>query len=236
MAVSIKRVFVLLVLIFGLAIYGELQAAGPLAKGSRIAVISNFSDHALFQRVGATVEENISFYHRIPTLNMNTLLTTTVVRDLQKNKRFHLLPIYHEADNKLLNVDVSKKNRVTPPFKSYISRLIAGKHIDTVVLIVPGQIDFGDSRRSGEIWLVSGYGLFNRVFKYIQTNTVFSAYKIYVINVHTYRVLAFSKGSFKKRVYDIEMTWDHPNQGISSALKIINKTIRKEIPKRLVKE
>lgn len=235
MSVSVKRIIVLLVITLALAGCATVtQLPKPLPKGSRIAVITNFRDQALFQRAGTMTADNASFYRRISGFHINPYLTTIVANDLYKSRQFRVLPIYHHPDNDLLSINVSKKRRVTPQFKSFLSQLIAGKRIDTIVLIVPDTIDFGGGQYFGPIWRASAYGLFNRAFVFIQTNIVFAAYKVYVINAHTYQLLASSSGSFEKRAHGVDVAWGKGYAGVSQrTLRVINNTLKKEMPGHL---
>ncbi len=236
MFVSLRRMIVLLTIIFALAgCAGPRELAKPLLKGGRLAVIANFRDQALFQRVGTTSADNVSFHRRIPALRINPFLTTLVANDLHKSRHFRVIPIYHHLNHDLLTIDVSKKHHITPQFRSYLSRLIAGKRIDIIVLIVPGSIDFGDGQYFGAIWWASGYGLFNRAFLFMQTNKIFAAYKIYVIDAHRYQVLASSKGHFEKRAHGVNLAWGKGYAGVSSStLRTLNRAIRQEMPGHLI--
>jgi len=235
MSGSVKRIIVLLVVTLALAGCASVtRLPEPLPKGSRIAVITNFRDQALFQRAGTTAADNVSFYRRVSGFHINPFLTTIVANDLYKSRQFRVLPIYHHANNDLLRTHVVKRRKVTPQFKSYLSRLVAGKRIDTIVLVVPDSIDFGGGQYFGPIWWASAYGLFNRAFVFIQTNIVFAAYKVYVINAHTYQLLASSRGRFEKRAHGVDVAWGKGYAGVSQGtLRVINSTLKKEMPGHL---
>jgi len=234
--VTIRNIIVLLMLTFVLAgCATKWELPKPLAKGSRIAVISNFRDQGLFQRAGTTTVDNASFYRRVPGLGMNSLITNTVTKDLQNSKKFRVIPIYHRPNNDMLNIAVTKGDNVTPQFVRYLSRLVAGKRIDNIVLIVPDSIDFGDGQYFGSIWWAAGYGLFNRAFVFIQTNIIFAAYTVYVIDAHTNQVEAFAHANIQKRTHGINVAWGRGYAGVApSTLKSINTIIRKEMPAHLI--
>lgn len=208
----------------------------PIAKGSRIGVIANFRSTALFQRAGTTTADNASFPRRIPGLNMSTLATTTVANDLYRSRQFRVTPIYHPPANELMMLSVIKREKLNPAYKDFVRRLIAGKKLNTVVLITPGDIDFGDGQYFGNIWWVSGYGVFNRAFIFMQTNTVFAAYNVTVIDAKSYQVLAKASGNLQTRTRDIDVAWRKGYAGVTKAtLQIINKTLRQKLPGSLTR-
>ncbi len=224
-------------LLFTLSLAGcasTTKLAKTLPKGSRVAVITNFRDQALFQRVGTTAADNASFYRRLPGLHINSLLTKIVSNDLRKNRQFRVIPIYHHPENDLMSIKISRKNQLEPQVKAYLSGLVAGKNIDTIVYITPGAIDFGDGQYSGSIWWGAGYGLFNRAFLFMQTDDVFAAYKVYVINAHSYQVVAKSSGQFQQREHGIDVAWGRGYSGVrSKTLALINKVLRKDLASHL---
>lgn len=236
MSIPGRSLFIFLLITVGLTgctTVGKL--AKPLPQGSRVAVISNFRERAVFQRVGTVSADNVSFYRRIPGLHFNSLITSIVANDLYKSRQFRIIPIYHRPRYDLLSMgDIAKRRVLLPQVQSFISRMIASKRIDAVILVVPDFIDFGDGQYFGSIWWASGYGLFNRAFLFMQANIVFSAYKVYVIDAHTYRVLAKSKGSFRTRAHGIDIAWRKGYAGMkSSTLKVVKKILHKQVSSRL---
>jgi len=228
--VSIRNIFVLLILTILFAGCANRHISEPL-KGNRIAVISNFRDKALFQRAGTTTADNISFYRGIPKFRINPLVVTSVANDIYKNRTHRVIPIYHHTNHDLLTLDVSRQHRVTPEYHAYLSQLIAGKNIDSIVLIVPDTMDFGDGQYDGAIWSAAGYGLFNHDFVFIHTNKIFTAYMAYVIDAHTYRVIARSRGEFEKRTHDADIAWHKGYSGVTAkTLRVVKSVIKKELP------
>lgn len=206
----------------------------PVTVNSRIGVISNFRKAALFQRAGTTTADNASFYRRIPGLHINPLITTTVANDLYRSRKYRIIPIYHRTATELLNARVSKNGVLTPQYQAYISRLIHNKRLHVFVLVTPGDIDFGDGQYMGAIWWVTGYGLFNRAFIFMETNTIFAAYKVYVVDAKTYKVLGKAKGNIQIRVHGVRTAWHKGYAGVrTSTLKLINTTLRKHLPPAL---
>ena len=234
---SVRETIVLLVITFSLAgCVSTKRLPEPLPKGSRIAVISNFRDQALFQRAGTTTVDNASFYRHISGLKINPLITTVVANDLYKSRQFTVLPIYHHTNHDLLRVDVvGKKRHVSPQFQYYLSQLIARKKIDTIVLIVPDAIDFGNGQYFGSIWWAAGYGLFNRSFVFMQTSKVFISYKVYVINARTYQLWAAASGYFETKAHGLDVAWGEGYAGVTpNALNSIKQVIQKDMPHHLV--
>jgi len=203
--------------------------------GSRIGVVANFRDDALFQRAGTTSSGNTSFYRRIPGLKMSMLLTKVVTKDLRRSGKFKVMPIYHRIATSLLPAHVDHKGRLSPEYRDYLSKLVRGKKLDQLVLIVPGDIDFGDGQYFGTIWWVSGYGLFNRQFIFMHTNTIFAAYNIYVIDLQNGKILAKAEGNLQSRVHGINVAWHKGYAGVTAnTLNKVRDVIRKKMPPSLI--
>lgn len=206
----------------------------PIVKGSRIAVITNLRNSALFQRAGTTTADNASFLHRVPGLNINTIATRAATNSLARNRQFQVIPIYHAPADELLTLKVIKRRTLTPAFKDFVSQLTRNKKVKLALLITPGDIDFSQGQYFGNIWWVSGYGLFNRAFMFMQTNTVFSAYNIYFIDLENYQVLAKSSDNLEARVHGINIAWHKGYAGITpKSLAIIKRVIREQMPRKL---
>lgn len=206
----------------------------PIEKNSRIGVVTNFRDHALFQRAGTTQSENISFYRRIPGLKMSAFITTIVANDLYRSRQFKVIPLYHRTETALLSENVSHKRTLTPEYRDFILRVTRGKKLDKVVLVVPGDIDFGNGQYFGSIWWVSGYGLFGREFMFMHTNTVFAAYKVYVIDLKNGKILAKAEGDFQSRIHELDIAWHKSYAGVTkNTLQAVRNVIHKKMPSSL---
>jgi len=216
-------------LISGCASHKKLNR--PIPLNSRIGVVANFRNDGLFQRAGTTAVDNSSFYRHVPGLSINALVTTSVANDLHRSRRFKVIPIYHRTAASLLSAAVIKRSRLSPEYKDYLSKLTRRKNLDTILLITPGDIDFGNGQYFGDIWWVTGYGLFNRAFVFMQTNTVFAAYNVYVIDAKTYRVLGKASGNLQKRAHGIDIAWHKGYGGVSgNTLKVVRDVLRKNLP------
>ena len=76
--------------------------------------------------------------------------------------------------------------------------------------------------------------MFNRAFIFMQTNTVFAAYNIYVIDAQSYKLIAKSGSDLQTRVHGIHITWHKGYAGVtSSTLKAIKSTLQKQLPPSL---
>ncbi|MCB1827082.1 MAG: hypothetical protein KDH94_01570 [Coxiellaceae bacterium] len=165
---------------------------------------------------------------------MNSYVTTTVANDLYRSRFYRVFPIYHHARTELLARSPVRRDVLTPEYQDYVSKLIRGKRVDTIVLITPGNIDFSGGQYYGSIWWARGYGVFNRSFMFMQTNTVFAAYDVYVIDAKTFRVLANASGSFQIRPHNVLIAWHKGYAGVTpQTLSIIRSVIRKKMPEYL---
>jgi len=233
----LTRIGFILALVIGVSGCSSTQLLKhPITEGSRIGVIANFRSTALFQRAGTTTADNASFLRRISGLKMNALVTTTVANDLYRSRQYRVIPIYHAPANDLFTLKVAEKRNLTPAYKDFVDRLTRGKNLTTIVLITPGDIDFGDGQYFGNIWWVSGYGVFNRAFIFMQTNTVFAAYNVYVIDAKNYQVMAKSSGNLQERTHGIKIAWHRGYAGVTSrTLATVRNVIRKKMPSSLTR-
>ena len=235
---SLKKMRIL-VLVISILIAGcgsTQKLKQTIAKGGRVGIVSNLRDTALFQHAGTTTAGNVSFYRRVTGLRMNALVTTTLANNLYRSQQFRVIPVYHATEDDLLNANVSKHGGLTAQYHDFLSHLIQGKNLNTVVLVTPGDIDFGEGQYIGAIWWVSDYGLFSRAFIFMQTNTVFAAYNIYVIDAQTYKIIAKANGSLQARLHGIHIAWNKGYAGVNSAaLKAISSVLRRQLPPALIR-
>jgi hypothetical protein len=207
-----------------------------IPKGSRIAVIANVRDEAVLQRVGTTVADNVSFYRQIPKFKINPYLTTLVSNDLYRSRQFKVIPIYHRTAPQLFDIPAVKKRVLSPQYRQYINRLSPGKKLDYIVLVTPADINFGKGQYYGPIWSASGYGLFNRAFMFIQTNAVFGAFNVYLIDARSFKMMAYRSGHFQTRSHKIDIAWHKGYSGVpASSLSEIKKLLRQNIPATVTK-
>lgn len=207
----------------------------PLENGTKIAVISNFRQAAVFQRVGTTSADNVSFYRSIPGLNVNRLVIKTLLNELNKSRKFKVYPIYSTPSTELIPMPVMKRGAVTPAYWAYLRGLVAKKGVDTVILVTPEEVDFADGQYYGSIWFANGYGLFNRALVFTQTNIVFSAFHLYVIDIKSSRVSGDAAGEVQVRPTGISIAWHKGYAGVSkNTLLLVSKTLKESMPQPLI--
>lgn len=234
----VKKIGIAFILVVSLFISGcasNIELKQPLSKSNRVGIVANFKSVALFQRAGTTSVDNASFYRQVPGLNMGALATTIVSNHLYRSRKFKVIPIYHRPVPALLSARVARRKILSPEYRDYLSKLSRRKRLDKIVLITPGDIDFGDGQYFGAIWWVTGYGLFNRDFIFMRTNTVFAAYKVYVIDAKTGQVLAKATGDLQSRIHGIHITWHKGYAGVSSStLRAVRNVLRRRMPASLI--
>jgi len=207
----------------------------PIIKG-RVGIVSYFPNKAVFQRAGTISVDNVSFYRCIPGLDFNSFLLNEIVKQLVHAKKCQPVPIYNFVPDSLYSDLVVRNHHLTMPYKIYLEGRISGLHLDYILLLIPGSIDFSSGEYDDKIWRVSGYGLFNHSFLFVKRNAVFVSLQAYLIDAKSYEVCSKTYSSIKVNRNDIKVTWHKGYSGISNAeMKKMSTIIQEKLSSSLRK-
>lgn len=206
----------------------------PLPKNTRIAVVTNFSPVGQFARQGVTVFGHVRFTAQIPGLNINQFLRARLAMQLASLGYNNIIKI-NATPNELLamgggQVTAVDNNIVSPAYRRYLSRIVAGRNVQKILLMVPAATTLLGKWAEN----VYGYGMFNVGGFLMSASQAFIQYKLFVIDTSNYTVLAHYEGSSMKRISGMDFKWGKGAAGAKpSDLRKVGRGIKKMITTKL---
>lgn len=196
MRYKILTLFFVVCLLMGCA---AMQVRQSLPKGTRIGVLSMYSNDANFKHIGTTMFQNQQYKHSLPNLNLNSKITKRVCAVLKQYGYMGIDVNAMQLDLDKLAVNYGLGFRITEYGKSYLKRLQSKYHVNYLLLIQPDGAYFG---RNKEDYLLSlwGYGLYYRSFFGMKYVYAAGGYRIYLIDVNNYRLLAQQLGETERKI------------------------------------
>lgn len=185
----------------------------PLAKNTRIGVLSDLDQKAEFQFIGTTLFQNDEYQHTLPNFNPNRVATDEAANIL-RNKGYTVIAIDSSNDPEtkkpakykpLLGSNKERfvNNGVARPEVgkgkySYLRKLADKYNVDTLLLIEDSPVNFGYDLGNTEYYFES-YGILTRSFLGMHKTYLGIGYRVSLIRLNDFAVLATQSDSATKK-------------------------------------
>lgn len=202
-------------------------------KQAKIAVVGNFSPWVYVTRLGTTDYNSTTLNRRIRAFFPNHFLVRWVKSELVARGYQHSFIVLQKPNVNLSNQLVFDKNtpyKVSAAYQYYLQAVLRGYPKATeIMLIVPGVkvLNLG----YGNHISLPGVGLYQKEILFRYGDTVYGAFKIYLINAKTYAIMGATRGGFAQQVPWQRVDWLHMREGISpQVLALIEHVFRQRMP------
>lgn len=203
----------------------------PLAKGSRISVVSQYGNVAHFKHIGTTIFQDSLYTHSLPDFPIDEMLVNSVSKNLQKYG-YEIVPLdlskAEISDIDYKSNDLGFGDIPSKKTKQILQKIANKYHINYLLVIFPSATSFDPEDDSGLLAL-QRYGLYYRSFFRIKALFVAFAVGAYLIDMNNFKLIAMHFNSF--RTQTSSNTWkDKFSEFTKDNLRDIKLILAKNIP------
>jgi hypothetical protein len=206
----------------------SVQLSQPLPKNTKVGVLSTYKNQADFKYLGTTIFQHSKYKHSLPDLQLNSKITKLVSKTL-KEKGHKAIAINNMKikSGKIIAQPEEINVYITDYGKTLLTQLKQQYGLNYLLIIKPYYVSpFGDSESS--LLALYGYGIFYNGSIFNKKAYIAGGYRINLIRLSDFKILAQQNGEFKKEV-DIKIWKDQYKKISKKDLQYIAQTIENNL-------